>query len=101
MIILLFFLATDFTLKPFDCPETEYPAKIVNTPQGCLWYKKDNKFKIPKGKICPLRNEVGKSFSCVAAFLFLLSASISHHFPLKPLLHLQINSVLLCLKECA
>uniref|UniRef100_A0A8I6GH79 Nardilysin convertase n=1 Tax=Rattus norvegicus TaxID=10116 RepID=A0A8I6GH79_RAT len=44
------YIATDFTLKAFDCPETEYPAKIVNTPQGCLWYKKDNKFKIPKGK---------------------------------------------------
>uniref|UniRef100_A0A8C2MX74 Nardilysin convertase n=1 Tax=Cricetulus griseus TaxID=10029 RepID=A0A8C2MX74_CRIGR len=45
------YIATDFTLKPFDCPETEYPAKIVNTPQGCLWYKKDNKFKIPKAYI--------------------------------------------------
>ncbi|KAL6087162.1 hypothetical protein STEG23_003255 [Scotinomys teguina] len=43
--------ATDFTLKAFDCLETEYPAKIVNTPQGCLWYKKDNKFKIPKAYI--------------------------------------------------
>jgi nardilysin len=52
MITLLFLLlATDFTLKAFDCPETEYPAKIVNTAQGCLWYKKDNKFKIPKGEI--------------------------------------------------
>lgn len=46
-------LATDFMLKAFDCPETEYPVKIVNTPQGCLWYKKDNKFKIPKGKMFP------------------------------------------------
>ncbi|XP_075802416.1 nardilysin isoform X1 [Microtus pennsylvanicus] len=45
------YIATDFTLKAFDCPETEYPAKIVNTPQGCLWYKKDNKFKIPKAYI--------------------------------------------------
>uniref|UniRef100_A0A2K6T8U3 Nardilysin convertase n=1 Tax=Saimiri boliviensis boliviensis TaxID=39432 RepID=A0A2K6T8U3_SAIBB len=36
----------------FDCPETGYPVKIVNTPQGCLWYKKDNKFKIPKAYIC-------------------------------------------------
>uniref|UniRef100_A0A452RS22 Nardilysin convertase n=1 Tax=Ursus americanus TaxID=9643 RepID=A0A452RS22_URSAM len=45
------YIATDFMLKAFDCPETEYPVKIVNTPQGCLWYKKDNKFKIPKGKI--------------------------------------------------
>uniref|UniRef100_A0A2K5S7P9 Nardilysin n=1 Tax=Cebus imitator TaxID=2715852 RepID=A0A2K5S7P9_CEBIM len=45
------YIATDFTLKAFDCPETEYPVKIVNTPQGCLWYKKDNKFKIPKAYI--------------------------------------------------
>ncbi|XP_037683172.1 nardilysin isoform X2 [Choloepus didactylus] len=45
------YIATDFTLKAFDCPETEYPVKTVNTPQGCLWYKKDNKFKIPKAYI--------------------------------------------------
>lgn len=45
------YIATDFTLKAFDCPETEYPVKIVNTSQGCLWYKKDNKFKIPKAYI--------------------------------------------------
>ncbi|VTJ59018.1 Hypothetical predicted protein [Marmota monax] len=45
------YIATDFTLKAFDCPETEYPVKIVNTPQGSLWYKKDNKFKIPKAYI--------------------------------------------------
>ncbi|XP_075411986.1 nardilysin isoform X2 [Tenrec ecaudatus] len=45
------YIATDFTLKAFDCPETEYPVKIVNTPKGCLWYKKDNKFKIPKAYI--------------------------------------------------
>ncbi|KAM5266220.1 nardilysin isoform 2-T2 [Hipposideros larvatus] len=45
------YIATDFMLKAFDCPETEYPVKIVNTPQGCLWYKKDNKFKIPKAYI--------------------------------------------------
>lgn len=51
-------LATDFMLKAFDCPETEYPVKIVNTPQGCLWYKKDNKFKIPKGKMFSSLKEV-------------------------------------------
>ncbi|XP_072275730.1 nardilysin isoform X1 [Pyxicephalus adspersus] len=42
------FIATDFTLKTSDCPDTEYPEKIVSNEQGCLWYKKDNKFKIPK-----------------------------------------------------
>nr|KAF6444643.1 nardilysin convertase [Molossus molossus] len=45
------YIASDFMLKAFDCPETEYPIKIVNTAQGCLWYKKDNKFKIPKAYI--------------------------------------------------
>lgn len=43
-------LATDFALKVADCPETEYPVKTLSTQQGCLWYRKDDKFKIPKGK---------------------------------------------------
>uniref|UniRef100_A0A672ZPU6 Nardilysin a (N-arginine dibasic convertase) n=1 Tax=Sphaeramia orbicularis TaxID=375764 RepID=A0A672ZPU6_9TELE len=43
------FIATDFTLKPSDCPDTEFPVQIANSDRGCLWYKKDNKFKIPKG----------------------------------------------------
>uniref|UniRef100_A0A673XX35 Nardilysin b (N-arginine dibasic convertase) n=1 Tax=Salmo trutta TaxID=8032 RepID=A0A673XX35_SALTR len=43
------FIATDFTLKPSDCPDTEVPVRIVNNERGCLWFKKDNKFKIPKG----------------------------------------------------
>uniref|UniRef100_A0AAY4BIV6 Nardilysin a (N-arginine dibasic convertase) n=1 Tax=Denticeps clupeoides TaxID=299321 RepID=A0AAY4BIV6_9TELE len=42
------FIATDFTLKTSDCPDTEYPVKIVSNERGCLWFKKDNKFKIPK-----------------------------------------------------
>uniref|UniRef100_A0A671KD75 Nardilysin-like n=1 Tax=Sinocyclocheilus anshuiensis TaxID=1608454 RepID=A0A671KD75_9TELE len=42
------FIATDFTLKTSDCPDTEYPVRIMNNDRGCLWYKKDNKFKIPK-----------------------------------------------------
>uniref|UniRef100_A0A3B5A324 Nardilysin-like n=1 Tax=Stegastes partitus TaxID=144197 RepID=A0A3B5A324_9TELE len=45
------FIATDFTLKPSDCPDTEFPVRIVNSDRGCLWYKKDNKFKIPKAYI--------------------------------------------------
>uniref|UniRef100_A0A7M4E291 Nardilysin convertase n=1 Tax=Crocodylus porosus TaxID=8502 RepID=A0A7M4E291_CROPO len=43
------YIATDFALKAPDCPETEYPVKILSTQQGCLWYRKDDKFKIPKG----------------------------------------------------
>ncbi|KAG7225895.1 hypothetical protein INR49_014323, partial [Caranx melampygus] len=45
------FIATDFTLKPSDCPDTEFPVQIANSDRGCLWYRKDNKFKIPKAYI--------------------------------------------------
>ncbi|XP_020508326.1 nardilysin [Labrus bergylta] len=45
------FIATDFTLKPSDCPDTELPVRIADSDRGCLWYKKDNKFKIPKAYI--------------------------------------------------
>ncbi|KAM3876483.1 nardilysin b [Diretmus argenteus] len=45
------FIATDFTLKTSDCPDTEFPVRIVNNSRGCLWYKKDNKFKIPKAYV--------------------------------------------------
>uniref|UniRef100_UPI003AABEDD2 nardilysin-like n=1 Tax=Centroberyx gerrardi TaxID=166262 RepID=UPI003AABEDD2 len=45
------FIATDFTLKASDCPDTEFPVRIVNSSRGCLWYKKDNKFKIPKAYV--------------------------------------------------
>uniref|UniRef100_A0AAQ5YKZ9 Nardilysin a (N-arginine dibasic convertase) n=1 Tax=Amphiprion ocellaris TaxID=80972 RepID=A0AAQ5YKZ9_AMPOC len=48
------FIATDFTLKPSDCPDTEFPVRIADSDRGCLWYKKDNKFKIPKGKLVVL-----------------------------------------------
>uniref|UniRef100_A0A7N6BF20 Nardilysin a (N-arginine dibasic convertase) n=1 Tax=Anabas testudineus TaxID=64144 RepID=A0A7N6BF20_ANATE len=45
------FIATDFTLKPSDCPDTEFPVRIADSDRGCLWYRKDNKFKIPKAYI--------------------------------------------------
>ncbi|XP_067308433.1 nardilysin isoform X2 [Pseudorasbora parva] len=45
------FIATDFALKNSDCPDTEYPVRIMNNDRGCLWYKKDNKFKIPKAYV--------------------------------------------------
>ncbi|XP_040917105.1 nardilysin isoform X2 [Toxotes jaculatrix] len=45
------FIATDFTLKLSDCPDTEFPVRIADSDRGCLWYKKDNKFKIPKAYI--------------------------------------------------
>uniref|UniRef100_A0A8B9KXZ8 Nardilysin convertase n=1 Tax=Astyanax mexicanus TaxID=7994 RepID=A0A8B9KXZ8_ASTMX len=45
------FIATDFTLKTPDCPQTELPVKIIDNSRGRLWFKKDNKFKIPKAYI--------------------------------------------------
>ncbi|KAE8610184.1 hypothetical protein XENTR_v10012041 [Xenopus tropicalis] len=45
------FIASDFTLKTSDCPNTEYPVKVLDTELGSLWYKKDNKFKIPKAYV--------------------------------------------------
>ncbi|KAK5623448.1 hypothetical protein CRENBAI_014232 [Crenichthys baileyi] len=45
------FIATDFNLKTSDCPDTDFPVRILNLRQGALWYKKDNKFKIPKAYI--------------------------------------------------
>lgn len=52
LVCVFFFPATDFTLKPSDCPDTEFPVRVSDSDRGCLWYKKDNKFKIPKGEVC-------------------------------------------------
>ncbi|KAM8805816.1 nardilysin-like [Eudromia elegans] len=43
------YIATDFSLRAPDFPKMEYPVKILNIPQGCMWYKNDKKFKKPKG----------------------------------------------------
>uniref|UniRef100_A0A3P9K9K4 Nardilysin n=1 Tax=Oryzias latipes TaxID=8090 RepID=A0A3P9K9K4_ORYLA len=45
------FIATDFALKEPDCPDTEFPVRIVKNERGALWFKKDNTFKIPKAYI--------------------------------------------------
>ncbi|XP_028995300.1 nardilysin-like [Betta splendens] len=45
------FIATDFALKPSDCADTEFPVRVADSDRGCLWYRKDNKFKIPKAYI--------------------------------------------------
>ncbi|XP_051979977.1 nardilysin b [Xyrauchen texanus] len=42
------FIATDFPLKISDCPDKEFPVKIIDNERGRLWYRKDNKFKTPK-----------------------------------------------------
>ncbi|XP_064826714.1 nardilysin-like [Oncorhynchus masou masou] len=45
------FIATDFSLKLSDCPDTELPVRVTANDRGCLWYKKDNQFNIPKAYI--------------------------------------------------
>ncbi|RXN20438.1 nardilysin-like protein [Labeo rohita] len=40
--------ATDFTLITSDCPDTDFPVKIIDNERGRLWFRKDDKFKIPK-----------------------------------------------------
>ncbi|OCT82739.1 nardilysin [Xenopus laevis] len=45
------FIASEFALKTSDCPDAEYPVKVLDTELGALWYKKDNKFKIPKAYV--------------------------------------------------
>ncbi|XP_013923143.1 PREDICTED: nardilysin-like [Thamnophis sirtalis] len=42
------YIATDFSVKETDTRAPEYPTKIINTREGCLWYKEDNKFGVPK-----------------------------------------------------
>uniref|UniRef100_A0A672JBV9 Nardilysin a (N-arginine dibasic convertase) n=1 Tax=Salarias fasciatus TaxID=181472 RepID=A0A672JBV9_SALFA len=63
------FIATDFTLKPSDCPDTDFPVRIADSDRGCLWYKKDNKFKIPKGWIC----------ACIVVLFDLLVNILGHN----------------------
>lgn len=75
------FQASDFTLKPSDCPDTEFPVRIADSDRGCLWYKKDNKFKIPKGEACPCCSQHVSCF-CVLTedffFAFFLSPAAAY-----------------------
>uniref|UniRef100_A0A3B4C7I2 Nardilysin a (N-arginine dibasic convertase) n=1 Tax=Pygocentrus nattereri TaxID=42514 RepID=A0A3B4C7I2_PYGNA len=70
------FIATDFSLKTADCPDTDYPVRISSSDRGCLWYKKDNKFKIPKG--------TETSCSCRRLVLFDLFVNILVHNVAEP-----------------
>ncbi|KAL1021991.1 hypothetical protein UPYG_G00020830 [Umbra pygmaea] len=45
------FIATDFSLKQSDCPDTELPIRVAACDRGCVWYRKDNKFNIPKAYV--------------------------------------------------
>uniref|UniRef100_A0A8D0DY44 Nardilysin convertase n=1 Tax=Salvator merianae TaxID=96440 RepID=A0A8D0DY44_SALMN len=76
------FIATDFALKAPDCPQTEYPVKILSTQQGCLWYKKDDKFKIPKAYIrfhliSPLIQQSAKNVVLFDTFVNILAHNLA------------------------
>uniref|UniRef100_A0A8C3MLF8 Uncharacterized protein n=1 Tax=Geospiza parvula TaxID=87175 RepID=A0A8C3MLF8_GEOPR len=75
------YIATDFALKVSDCPETEYPVKTLSTQQGCLWYRKDDKFKIPKGYvrfhlISPLIQQSAENIVLFDTFVNILSHNL-------------------------
>uniref|UniRef100_A0A8C5U079 Nardilysin convertase n=1 Tax=Malurus cyaneus samueli TaxID=2593467 RepID=A0A8C5U079_9PASS len=75
------YIATDFALKVADSPETEYPVKTLSTQQGCLWYRKDDKFKIPKGYvrfhlISPLIQQSAENIVLFDTFVNILSHNL-------------------------
>ncbi|XP_029683949.1 nardilysin b [Takifugu rubripes] len=45
------FIATDFTLKAADCENSDVPVQVVQVERGALWFKKDDKFQIPRAYI--------------------------------------------------
>uniref|UniRef100_A0A8C4Y5N4 Nardilysin n=1 Tax=Gopherus evgoodei TaxID=1825980 RepID=A0A8C4Y5N4_9SAUR len=76
------YIATDFSLKASDCPDTEHPVRILSTHHGCVWYKKDNKFKIPKAYIrfhliSPLIQQSAKSVVLFETFVNILSHNLA------------------------
>uniref|UniRef100_A0A8D0H138 Nardilysin convertase n=1 Tax=Sphenodon punctatus TaxID=8508 RepID=A0A8D0H138_SPHPU len=76
------YIATDFALKAPDSPETEYPVKTLSTQQGCLWYKKDDKFKIPKAYIrfhliSPLIQQSAENVVLFDTFLNILAHNLA------------------------
>ena len=47
---ILYISATDFSLKgPEQGEQSLLPTKLITTPHCKLFYKKDNKFNVPKG----------------------------------------------------
>ncbi|XP_062868594.1 nardilysin b isoform X2 [Trichomycterus rosablanca] len=76
------FIATDFTLKTSDCPDAEFPVKIADHSRGRLWFKKDNKFKIPKAYIrfhllTPLIQESPKNLVLFDLFVNILAHNLA------------------------
>nr|XP_009681623.1 PREDICTED: nardilysin-like [Struthio camelus australis] len=76
------YIATDFSLKAPDFPNMDYPVKILNIPQGCMWYKKDKKFKKPKAYvhfhlISAQVQQSAKSVVLLEIFVSILSLNLS------------------------
>nr|XP_013806051.1 PREDICTED: nardilysin-like [Apteryx mantelli mantelli] len=76
------YIATDFSLKAPDFPKMDYPVKILNIPQGCMWYKKDKKFKKPKAYvhfhlISSQVQQSAKSVVLLDIFVSILSLNLS------------------------
>ncbi|KAH0617498.1 hypothetical protein JD844_015829 [Phrynosoma platyrhinos] len=76
------YIATDFSVKPFSKHATEYPQKIFDTRQGCLWYKEDNKFGVPKAFICfylvtPLIQQSALNMVLFDAFVNILTHNLA------------------------
>ncbi|XP_044277422.1 nardilysin-like [Varanus komodoensis] len=76
------YIATDFTVKNSSGKTKEYPTKILNTSHGCLWYKEDNKFGVPKAFICfylvsPLIQKSALNMVLFDTFVSILSHSLA------------------------
>ncbi|XP_077981898.1 nardilysin-like [Glandiceps talaboti] len=76
------FIARDFHLKESDREDTPYPVKIIDDSKGILWYKRDNKFKVPKGciyfhLISPLVNTSPQTLCWLDFFTTILEHNLS------------------------
>ncbi|XP_045474818.1 nardilysin-like [Harmonia axyridis] len=76
------FLTTDFELLPDEPDIPEYPEKILETPQVELWYRKDQKFKLPVAHyhfylISPLAVESALSICKMEMFMNLFIIQIA------------------------
>ncbi|XP_014681829.1 PREDICTED: nardilysin-like [Priapulus caudatus] len=76
------FMAKDFTIKDPDCPLSEEPVMITDSPCNRLWYKKDTKFNVPKGYTkfrlaSPLPNSTPISLACMDLFIHVIEHNLN------------------------
>ncbi|CAG9829034.1 unnamed protein product [Diabrotica balteata] len=75
------YLSTNFSLLPKSPKHPDYPQKIMDTPKFEMWYRKDEKFKLPMAYyhfylINPSTLESAKSLVLTEMFMNLLSFAI-------------------------